>query len=167
MVESVFPTGEAHVDSSIAEELMRFCPPDEPLAERVAKSIGTYLGQHPSDRINGYEQPRQRMFEWLHKLPDTVYQHAAEDLFVSAKKMADRDAWEACHFASLFAHFRAFRYERSLLDTIVKALPDEPRHDSFRGSLRQLATVAAGNVFLQAGDGDAAEASFTAGRGQV
>jgi hypothetical protein len=168
MVESIFPTGEELVDSKIAEELIRFCRPSERIAQLVAKDIGTYLRRHDRDRLNYYgHSGRGRMFEWLHELPAARYQRAAEDLLASAKEMAERDAWESCHFASLFAHFRAFRYEQSVLETAANTLPEEPRYESFRASLRQLAMVAAGNVSLQAGDTEAAEACFAAGRGGV
>ena len=168
MVESIFPTGEELVDSKIAEELIRFCRPSERIAQLVAKDIGTYLRRHDRDRLNYYgHSGRGRMFEWLHELPAARYQRAAEDLLASAKEMAERDAWESCHFASLFAHFRAFRYEQSVLETAANTLPEEPRCESFRASLRQLAMVAAGNASLQAGDTEAAEACFAAGRGGV
>jgi len=167
MVESCFPTGEATVDSHISEELIGFCEPSERLAELVAKDIGTYLGQHKSDRINGYERERQRMFEWLHALPEATFQRVAEDLLASARRVAKRDAWESCQFASVFAHFRAFAQERSILEATAEALPDEPRYESFRRSLRQLATIAGGNALLQVGDRDAAEACFAGGRGQA
>jgi hypothetical protein len=100
------------------------------------------------------------MFKWLHELPAATYQHAAEDLLASAREMAERDAWESCHFASLFAHFRAFRYEQNVLETAANALPEEPRYEFLRASLQQLAMVAAGNASLQVGDTEAAKACF-------
>jgi hypothetical protein len=168
MIESVFPTGEELVDSKIAEKLIRFCRPNERIAQLVAKDIGTYLGRHDRDRFNHYTYSRRcRMFEWLHELPAETYQSVAGDLLASAKEMAERDAWESCHFASLFTHFRAFRYEQTVLETAANTLPEEPRHESFRASLQQLAMVAAGNAALQAGDTEAAKACFVAGKGGV
>ena len=152
MVESVFPTGEDLVDRKIAESLTQFCEPDERIAELVAKDIGTYLARHDRDHYNAYGySERSRMFSWLHQLPATTYQRVADALFASAREMAKRDAWEACHFASLFAHFRAFQYEQSVLEAATNALPEEPRHEAFRTSLRQLSVIAAGNASLQAG----------------
>jgi hypothetical protein len=165
LVESVFPTGEEHVDANIAEGLIRFCRPSERLAKLVAKDIGTYLGRHESDRTNGYEHTRQWMFEWLHELPHEAFQATATDLLDSAQEMARRDAWESCHFASLFGHFRAFRYEQNVLDAAANSLPEEPRFESFRESLRKLATIAKGNALLQAGDAETAEACFAKGKG--
>jgi len=133
MVESVFPTGEELVDSKIAENLMRFCQPTERIAQLVAKAIATYLERHDRDRFNYYgHSTRGRMFEWLHELPAGTYQRAEENLLASARRMAERDAWESCHFASLFGHYRAFRYEQIVLETAANALPEEPRHESFR-----------------------------------
>ena len=151
MVESVFPIGEEHVDAKIAEQLIWFCEPDDVNATLVAKDIGTYLAIHDRDHYNyyGYSE-RLRMFEWLHKLPEETYQNVADDLLASARKMAKRDAWETCHFASLFSHFRMFRYEQIVLEDIANALPKEPRNESFRTSLYQLAMLAAGNEALQA-----------------
>jgi hypothetical protein len=168
IVESIFPTGEELVDSKIAENLMWFCKPGERIAWLVAKEIATYLGRHDRDRLNYYgHSPRDRMFEWLHELPAGTYQRAAEDLLASARRMAERDAWESCHFASLFAHYRAFRYEQIVLETAANALPEEPRYESFRGSLRQLAMVAAGTASLQIGNTEAAEACFAQGKSKA
>jgi hypothetical protein len=168
MVESVFPTGVELVDSKIAEKLIRFCRPSERIAQLVAKDIGTYLACHDRDRLNYYGHSRRgSMFEWLHKLPAAAYQRVADNLLASARKVAERDAWESCLFASLFVHFRAFRYEQSVLETAANTLPEEPRYESFRANLRQLAMVAAGNTSLQVGDTEAAEACFATGKGEV
>lgn len=168
MVESIFPTGEELVDSKIAENLMRFCKPTERIAHLVAKDIATYLGRHGRDRLNYYgDSPRGHMFGWLHELPAETYQPVEEDLLVSAKEMAGRDAWESCYFASLFAHFRSFRYEQSVLETAANALPEEPRYESFREKLQKLAMVAAGNAALQAGEIETAKAYFAKGQGDA
>jgi hypothetical protein len=67
----------------------------------------------------------------------------------------------------LFAHYRAFRYEQIVLETAANALPEEPRHESFRGGLRQLAMVAAGNASLRVGNTAAAEACFVQGKSRA
>lgn len=168
MVESVFPTGEELVDCKIAENLMRFCKPTERIAHLVAKDIATYLGRYDRDRLNYYRHsPRSRMFEWLHELPAGTYQRAAEDLLASARRMAERDAWESCNFASLFAHNRAFRYEHSVLETAANAVPKEPRYESFREKLQKLAMVAVGNAALQAGEIETAKAYFAKVQGDA
>lgn len=168
MVESIFPTGEDLVDSNIAENLMRFCKPTERIAHFVAKDIATYLGRHERDRYNYYGHSRRSdMFGWLHELPVETYQRTAEDLLASAREMAERDAWESCHFASLFAYFRAFRYEHNVLETAANALPKEPRYESFRKELQKLAMVAAGNMALQACDVETAKEYFTKAQGDA
>jgi len=168
MVESIFPTGEELVDSKIAENLMRFCKPTERIAHLVTKDIATYLGRHDRDRYNYYgHSPRSHMFEWLHELPAETYQRVAEELLTSAREMAERDAWESCHFASLFAHFRAFRYEHSVLETAANALHKELRYKSFREKLQKLAMVAAGNAALQAGEIETAKAYFAKIKGEA
>jgi hypothetical protein len=162
LVESVFPTGEELVDSKIAEHMTRFCKPSERIAQLVAKDIGTYLARHDRDQLNYYGySPRSRMFEWLHQLPVATYGRVADDLLVSARATAERDAWESCHFASLFSHFRAFRYEQSVLEAAATALSQEPRFESVRTTLLKLAAVAAGNLSLQTSDATAPEASLT------
>ena len=162
MVKSVFPTGEQLVDAKIAEELIRFFEPDDEYAALVAKDIGVHLASHDRDHYNNYGySERLRMFEWLHQMPKVTYQRATDHLLASAREMAKRDAWEACHFASLFAHFRMFRYEQSVLETVANALPEEPRYETFRTSLQQLAMLAAGNAALQAGDAGMAEKCFS------
>ena len=95
------------------------------------------------------------------QLPVAAYQRVADDLLASAKQVAQRDAWEACHFASLFAHFRMFRYEQCVLEAVANALPDEPRQEVFRTSLHQLAMIAAGNAALQTDDAGLAEKCFS------
>ena len=162
MVRSVFPTGEELVDAKIVEKLIRFCEPDDEYALLVAKDIGVHLASHERDHYNYYgNSERLRMFEWLHEMPKVTYQCAADHLLASAREMAKRDAWEACHFASLFAHFRMFRYEQCVLEAVANALPEEPRHETLRTSLHQLAMVAAGNAALQTDDAGLAEKCFS------
>ena len=162
MVKSVFPTGEELVDAKIVEKLIRFCEPSERNAGLVAKDIGTYLARYDRDHYNHYGYSKRfRMFRWLHQLPVAAYQRVADGLLASAKQVAQRDAWEACHFASLFAHFRMFRYEQCVLEAGANALPEEPRHETFRTSLHQLAMIAAGNAALQTDDAGMAEKCFS------
>ncbi len=162
MIESIFPTDEELVDSNIAGKLIRVYKPTEPIAHLVAKNIAIYLGRHERDRYNYYgHSPRSDMFEWLHQLPEETYQRVKENLFVSAKELAKRDAWEACHFASLFAHFREFRYERSVLETAENSLPEEPRYESFRKKLQELAMVSTRNAALLEGAVETTKACFT------
>ena len=165
MVKSVFPTKEYFVDRKIAENLIRFCEPNEKIAKFVAKDIGVHIAYHDRDRSNYYGH--FRFFKWLHQLPVATYQSIADDLLVSALQLAKRDAWESRHFASLFSHFRAFQYEQNVLETATNALAKEPRHEAFRTKLQQLAMIAAGNASLQTGDTVAAEAYFTKGKDET
>ena len=164
MVELVFPTGEMYVDQEIAECMVRFCDPSEKIAGLVAKNIGVYLARHGRDRANNFgDRERRLMFEWLHQLPTGTFQRVADDLLVSAKIVAKRDHWEVCYFASLFSHFRAFRYEQSVLETAVSALPVEPRNEKLRAFLQSFAKIAKGNASLQSGKSNLAEAYFEKG----
>ena len=165
MVKSVFPTKEYFVDRKIAENLIRFCEPNEKIAKFVAKDIGVHIAYHDRDRSNYYGH--FRFFKWLHQLPVATYQSIADDLLVSALQLAKRDAWESRHFASLFSHFRAFQYEQNVLETATNALAKEPRHEAFRTKLQQLAMIAAGNASLQTGDTVAAEAYFAKGKDET
>ena len=167
-VESVFPPKEYLVDGKIAENLIWFCEPSEKIAKFVAKDIGVYLAYHDRDRYNYYGYSKRLLFfKWLHQLPAATYQSIADDLLASALQLAKRDAWESCHFASLFSHFRAFQYEQNVLETAANALPKEPRHEAFRTKLQQLAMIAAGNASLQTGDTVAAEACFSKGKDEI
>ncbi len=146
MVESVFPTGERYVDKEIAEQLVHFCKPSDKIAGLVAKNIGTYLAKHERDRYNDYRfSDRLHMFEWLHQLPEETHRNVADDLLSNAEEMAGRDYWESMHFASLFAHFRLFEYERAVLESVRKSLRDEPRFERLRTDLGKLAMIAAGD----------------------
>ncbi len=168
MVELVFPTGEEYVDQEIADCMVQFCDPSEKIAGLVAKNIGVYLARHGRDRVNNFgDRERKLMFEWLHQLPTGTFQRVADDLLVSAKEVAKRDHWEACYFASLFSHFRAFRYEQSVLETAASALPVEPRNEKLRAFLQSFAKIAKGNESLRAGNGDLAEAYFEEGSVEV
>ena len=168
LVESIFPTDEYFVDAEIAEALIGFCEPDDENAVLVAKNISAHLASQDRDHYNSYEySERLHMFEWLHRLPVETYQSVAEDLLASAKKIAERDVWESCHFASLFSHFQAFRYEQAVLESAVNSVPEEPRHETSRANLYQLAMIAAGNAALQEGDTEKAEAYFAKGKGQA
>lgn len=168
LVESIFPTNESLVDAKIAEILIGLCEPDDENAALVAKNIGAHLAYHNRDRYNNYRYSKRfRMFEWLHRLPVETYQHVAEDLLASATKIAERDVWESCHFASLFLHFQAFRYEQAVLESAVNSVPEEPRHETARANVHQLAMIAAGNAALQEGDTEKAEAYFAKGKGRA
>ena len=168
LVESIFPTDESFVDAEIAEALIGFCERDDENAALVAKNIGTHLANHDRDRYNDYGlSKRFRMFKWLHQLPKETYQRVADDLLTSARRIAKRDDWESCHFASLFSHFQAFRHEQAVLEIAVNSLPEEPRHEKFRANLHQLAMIAAGNAALQEDDTEKAEAYFAKGKGQT
>lgn len=164
MVESVFPTGEKFIDETIIENLIRFYKPNEEVAELAARFLCTYLARYNRDRYNGY---RYSEFKWLYQLSAATYQRVADDLLVSAKKVAERDPWESCCFASLFTHFRAFQYEQSVLETVVSSLPEEPRTENLRASLRQLTGIAAGNTLLQIGDIERAEVCFAKGKDKI
>ena len=167
-VEQVFPTWEEHVDQKIADSMVRFCDPNEKIAGLVAKNIGVYLARHDRDRVNNFrDRERKLMFEWLHQLPTGTFQRVADDLLVSAKEVAKRDHWEACYFASLFSHFRAFRYEQSVLETAVSALPVEQRNENLRALLQSFAKTATGNASLQAGNDNLAEAYFEEGSAEA
>jgi hypothetical protein len=150
MIESVFPTEEEYADADIAEELLRAFAPDERGAPRVARVLATFLGKYERDRYNSYaDSRRDKMFEWLHELPCEHFEVVADDLLSSAKRLAARDAWECCHFASLFSHFGAFRAEREVIQIASRALPREPKFDSFRDDLDSLAAIAETNAVLQ------------------
>lgn len=168
LVKSIFPTGEKLVDENIAKKLMSFCKPTEPLAKLISKDIAFYLGRYDRDRYNWYGHSiRGNMFKWLHELPMETYHLVADDILNSAKEMALRDDWEACHFASFFAHYHAFNYEKIVLETAANALPEEPRHKNFKTILQQLAIIAKANLALQCGDIKNAEYYFTQGKQEI
>ena len=164
VVTSIFPTGEKHVDRAIVENMIRICEPSEEIAWLIAKHIGTFLARYRRDHFDDYRRSeRLRMFEWLHLLPTATFHRVADGLLVSAKRVAKRDHWEACYFASLFSHFRDFRCEQIVLDTAKDALSEEPRDKRSRSRLKQFARAAAGSASLQAGDRTLAEAYFGEG----
>lgn len=168
VVTSVFPTGEKHVDRTIVENMIRICEPSEKIAWLIARHIGTFLARYGRDRFNDYRRSeRLRMFEWLHLLPTATFQRIADDLLVSAKRVAKRDHWEVCYFASLFSHFRDFRCEQIILDTAIDALSEEPRDQRSRSRLKQFARTAAGNASLQEGCRNLAEVYFEEGRAEA
>lgn len=167
MVESVFPTGEELVDSKIADNLMRFCKPNEPIADLVAKDIAMYLEKQERDHFDYYRHSsRFHICRWLHELPIETYQQITDTLVNSAQGIAKRDAWEACHFASLFAHYYTFCYEHSVLETAAQSLPAEPKFETFRANLRKLARAAADNAALQEKDVETAKTYFAKKQGE-
>ena len=168
LIESVFPTGEEYIDLKIAKNLIRLFKPNERSAEFVAKDICACLARYERDHYNEYgNSEHHRMFEWLHQLPAATYRHVADDLLIAAREVAKRDHWESCCFASLFAHFRAFRYEQIVLETAASALPEKQSHEKLIAFLRQLAMIAAGNKSLQTGDTKMAEAYFEKGKDEA
>jgi hypothetical protein len=167
LVESFYPTNEQLADSQIAEHLVRFCEPDEPLAPRVAKAIVMFLGRYDRDRYNSYgDSKRDRMFAWLHSLSLDGFQLVADSVMAAAQEMAKRDHWESFQFASVFSRFGAFHSEEDVLVAVAKALPQEAKWEDFHNNVTQVAAIAAGNALLQAGDPSAAETQFDIARGK-
>jgi len=159
MALSVLPTGDKIIDSRIIRELMRSCGPADRLSPSFAKVIGEYLAATDRDRFNG-SSDRQTMFDWLHRMEPGAFERAAAAMLVSAKRLAERDNWESCHFASLFSHFGRFQNEQEILAAARNGVADEPRHADFRRELERLASIAAANAALQTGDIDSARACF-------
>jgi hypothetical protein len=153
LVKSVFPIGIESVDQDIIKTLMYFSKQNKSIMQSVAKDVALFLARYDRDSMNWYGHSRRgNMFTWLHELPLETYQLVANDILKCAKKLALKDAWESCHFASFFAHYRAFEYEAIVLEIAANALPKELRHESFKVTLQQLANIAKANAALQRGD---------------
>ena len=153
LVGQSFPTGERHVDENILKVMMRYCEPNDTLAQFVARRLSVYLGTYGRNRFYTYEHSeRFRMFKWLHHLPEGTLKNVGGDLMVAAKAVAKRDAWESANFASLFGQVQDFQGECEVLEAALEGIPDEPRYREGRGLWRELAKAAKVNASLHAGD---------------
>ena len=154
-IETLFPTAEEYVDRRIAFQLSRFCGHDERITMPVARMIAKYLGLHERERANNFgHSKRAELYEWLHQLPIETYRQVSDSILENALLSAQRDPWETSYFASIFAHFNDFQYERIVLDAALKEIPDEPRRAEQRTLMQGLVRAATANVERQAEDSD-------------
>jgi hypothetical protein len=152
-IAAVLPTNKALVDQRIVEDMIRCVDPNESTAIIVARKIGWCLANYDRDRYNSYEHSkRAKMFEWLHKVPRTIYESIQSDLFESAKQLARKDAWEACYFASLFAKHDDFSAEKEVLMLAASSLNQENKYSQIKDKLEFLSVIASSNIYLQDGD---------------
>ena len=149
LIETVFPTGEEIVDRHIAHRMIRFGAPSEAVAVSIGRMVAIYLGQHEHHRVNNFgPSEREQMIVWLRGLPIDTYQHVADDLLICAMQVAERDLYEGCFLAGVLAHFMAFEHERDVLESVLNAIPDEPRRVEQRNLVRRLWEAAAANASL-------------------
>jgi hypothetical protein len=152
-IAAVLPTNKALVDQRIVEDMIRCVDPNESTAIIVARKIGWCLANYDRDRYKSYEHSkRAKMFEWLHKVPRTIYESIQSDLFESAKQLARKDAWEACYFASLFAKHDDFSAEKEVLMLAASSLNQENKYSQIKDKLEFLSVIASSNIYLQDGD---------------
>lgn len=159
LAESVYPINQQHVDKKIVEEMLRITKPAEDLAPRVAVHVATYLALHDRDRFNGSWE-RNRMAEWLHKLPASTVAKIADRLLNQATKLAARDFWESWQFASIFAKCGLYIHEQKVLEAIRASYPAEPKFDDARREVTGLICLSACNQCLQIGDTQDASTSL-------
>jgi hypothetical protein len=153
VVTSIFPTSVELVDVKLLERLLRHVKPDEPIAEIIVKQTAWYLAHYNRDRYNQYEfSDRAMMLEWLHQMPENVYRRFKSDLFEVGKQVAERDSWESCFFASLFAQHSDHDLEGAILNIAANSLMGEKRYQEFRKKLKELQLIAAINVELVNGN---------------
>ena len=92
------------------------------------------------------------MFEWLHEVPQAVYESIQSELFEFAKQLAKKDAWEACYFATLFAKHDDFSAEQEVLTLAASSLNQEKKYSKLKTELELLGAIASSNSYLQNGD---------------
>ena len=150
LIKKVFPSGKGFVDRRIAHHMIRFCEPSEAIAAPVAKLVAAYFREHARDQHNhSTNSDRVQMLAWLRHLPAATFRQTTDDLLDCALHVAERDTWEACCFAGVFAHFMEFRHERQVLEVALNSIPDEVRHTERRELIRRLLEAAAINAILQ------------------
>ena len=150
LITKFFPTGEEFIDRHIAEDMLRFCEPTDTIAIHAAKCLAVYLSEHGRDRLNHFgDSEREKMIEWMRRMPASVFCRIAGDLVPYALKIATRDVWEACELAGLFAHHGLFHLEQRILNTAVDSIPDEPRRNEQQRMVLLLSLAAGANASLQ------------------
>ena len=151
LVEHYFPTGKEFIDRDIALRITQFCEPTDAIAGIGAKCVVVYLGEHKRNSGNSFGQSkRDQMLAWLRQLPIETFRRVSDELFSYALKASERDdTWAACSFAGVFAHFMDFQRERDVLETALRAIPDEPRRADQRALVQRLKEAATKNASLQ------------------
>jgi hypothetical protein len=160
-VLAVLPTSEYLIDEKMAEEIIRYVDPGERGSVHVAKLLLHCLTKYDRDRYNSYEScHRAYMFEWLSQIPNSVYPSLRPQLVSAATALAQKDAWESLHFASIFSEHFDFDAEHDTLIAAQRGLEGERSSEQFANTLNQLASVAAANSKLQKRDEVAADKLF-------
>ena len=151
LVENIFPTGEEFIDRDIVLRMIQFCEPTEVIAGVGAKCVAVYLGEHQRDTLNNFDHSeREQMLAWLRQLPIATFHRVSDDILTYTLKAAERDdTWAACSFAGVFAHFMDFQRELDVLETALRAIPDEPRRAEQRALVQRLKEAATKNASLQ------------------
>ncbi|MBW4679177.1 MAG: hypothetical protein KME19_03545 [Microcoleus vaginatus WJT46-NPBG5] len=152
-IAAALPTNEALVDQRILEDMLQCVDPNESTAVIVACQIGWCLANYDRKPHNSYKHSkRAKMFAWLHELPHAIYKSVQSELFESAQKLAKKDAWEACYFASLFAKHDDYSAEKEILRLAASSLKQEKKYSKFQAELEKLEMMAATNHYLQDGN---------------
>ena len=140
------------IDQNIVLRMIQFCEPTEAIADASAKCAAVYLGEYKRDSFDDFDgSEREQMLAWLRQLPIATFRRVSDDLLTSALKGAEQDdVWVACSFAGIFAHFTDFQREHGVLETVLRAIPDEPRRAEQRALVQRLTEAATKNASLQA-----------------
>ena len=155
------PIGENLVDGKLLERLTWYVEPEEPEAALVAKMASLYLSQPLRDRRNSYTHShRWHLFRWLLKVPRTAYGAARQALLSAALKLAERDMWESCNFAAVFAQQGDYQAEAQTLRRAGDYVPNEMRYKHTRDKLHNLAILAEANGCIQANELEKANLLF-------
>jgi hypothetical protein len=145
----VFPTKEELVDGKILEMVMRRVEPNDEIAELVATKLLWYITTYDRDRYNSYSRSeRNDMFNWLYDIPENLYIRLKPTFEKAALQLAQKDAWEAMHFACLFSRHSDFEIEKNIIEIAAKGLKEEKRYEEFYNILIDLCKYSIDNTQL-------------------
>lgn len=145
----VFPTNEELVDGKILEIVMRHVEPTDQIAELVAPKLSWYIVTYERDRYNSYSRSeRNDMFNWLYEIPEAIYIRLKPVFTESALQLAQKDAWEAMHFACLFSRHCDFTIEKDIIEVAANGLKGEKSYEEFYSILMGIHKYSISNIQL-------------------
>lgn len=138
-VLTFFPTKEFYPDENIIKSLISTFKPSDEEAKLIVPQVVWFLGTYQRDIYSSHRySDRKQMFEWLHQLPGSTFKSCKESILSSAKKLAEKDPWDACNFASLMSKFNYYEEEKNILEIACDTIEGEKRYEELLNNLNIL-----------------------------
>ncbi|WP_103664204.1 hypothetical protein [Gracilimonas amylolytica] len=142
------PTNEYYIDKDLIEELLRYLTPKEKEAERLVPHLINFLINYKRSYNSIGVSIEEKIFNWLIELEQDKFTKYSELFLDSGKKIAKRDIFIVRYFVAVFAKFKCYQEELSLLNHVIEEYKGVTRHDDLLEIYKQLRENAKSNSEL-------------------